>query len=271
MKLNLSVLAFLLVVSSAFSYEIRVQDEKNRSVGYGNWVVKIDGEYLLQQQFLRSGHVVLDVGANIGEWSEHALMAEPAIQLYSFEPLTIECNKLRRNLAPYSNYRIWNLALSDEKGRSNYYYYNDIPEHAGLSGFFYREVLRNDENFSDPEVIQVPCDTLEFFCKEQGLEKIDFLKIDTEGAEWKVIQGAKKLIEDHLITAIQFEYGGCYEDANTTLEQVFNFFQSNNYLVFRIFEEGLISVNEWDSKLENYEISNWVAITREAFSIYFPS
>ena len=51
------------------------------------------------------------------------------------------------------------------------------------------------------------CKTLDTLCKELSLDHIDYLKIDAEGAELKIIQGAKNLLMRHNIKYVQFEYG----------------------------------------------------------------
>jgi len=54
---------------------------------------------------------------------------------------------------------------------------------------------------------EIECKTLDTLCLEIGLEKIDYLKIDTEGAEYKILSGARNLLQKQKITFIQFEYG----------------------------------------------------------------
>ena len=51
------------------------------------------------------------------------------------------------------------------------------------------------------------------------VKEIDFLKIDVEGFELAVIQGSKNMLASG-IKCVQFEYGGTYHDANTTLQQI---------------------------------------------------
>lgn len=65
------------------------------------------------------------------------------------------------------------------------------------------------------------------YLKEQNIERIDFLKIDTEGYEFEVIKGFKDKL--NCIKIIQFEYGGCYLDNNVKLNDVIKYLESKNF------------------------------------------
>lgn len=240
------------------AFEVVPQNDSTFKLGFGEWNIAIDGEADVIRQFIGPNQVVLDVGANCGEWSQFALKTQPSIQIYAFEPVPPVFERLQTTLGNNSHVKLFNHAISDKNGVAQFHYY---PEADGLSGFYYREVLRGDH--PDPIIIDVPEKTLDTFALENNLSHIDFIKIDTEGAEWKVLQGAKNLIQNRLIRAIQFEYGGCYIDAKTTLKSVFNFLTENGYLVFRIIPNGLVSINQWEDRLENYDLSNYFAIRQE--------
>ncbi len=253
----------LLISNVLYGYTIIPENNKSHKLGYGDWYIHTDGELHLLEQFLRPNDVVFDVGANVGEWSLYALEAERSIHLYSFEPLPLIFSDMQSKLSGYPNAQAFNLALSDQRGKRDFCYYDETYEFSGLSGFYVREVLKIDHQL--PKIIEVQQETLPCFCKQQNLDKIDFLKIDAEGAEWIIIKGAAPLIENKRIRAIQFEYGGCYVDAHTTLKEIYDFFSKNDYLLFRIMPHGLIRITQWEPGLENFDLSNYVAITKEDF------
>lgn len=257
---RLCIACFAFLGTNSFAYEIMIESEATKDLGYGEWVVKTDGEFDLMQKLVHSGNTVFDVGANVGEWSLHALELGRPIRLYAFEPLPLIFTDLQQKLSNYSNVQTINLALSNNIGRANFCYYDETYEFSGLSSFYVREVLKADHQ--PPKIIEVEQDTLTHFCLNHNIDKIDFLKIDAEGAEWIILQGAAELIKQSKITAIQFEYGGCYIDANTRLEDIFNFLSQQEYLIFRIIPNGLIQITEWSPHLENFIISNYVAIKK---------
>jgi FkbM family methyltransferase len=251
-----ALLLFFSIHLSAF--QILPQCKETNDLGFGEWNIAIDGEALLMKEFLRPGDCVFDVGGNHGEWSSFALRAEPTIQIKAFEPVPFVFNSLEKLLGNHSHVQLFKHALSDQMGKSIFHYY---PEADGLSGFYYREVLRGDH--PDPLIIEVEQTTLDAFCESNKIEKIDFIKIDTEGAEWKILQGGKNLIKNHRIKSIQFEYGGCYIDAKTTLKNVMLYLTENRYILFRIIPTGLIHISKWEPCLENYILSNYFAIREE--------
>lgn len=252
----LSLVVLFCVQLNAF--EILPQCEETEALGFGEWNIAIDGESVLMQTFLRQNDLVFDVGGNHGEWSTFALGYQPSIQIMAFEPVPPVFEDLKIILGDYSNVQLFNYALSDKIGVTSFFYY---PEADGLSGFYYREVLRGDH--PDPLIIEVEEQTLDFFCEKNGIKEIDFIKIDTEGAEWKILQGAHGLLKNRKIRAIQFEYGGCYVDAKTTLKDVMQYLTGNGYLIFRIMPTGLIHISKWVPSLENYHLSNYFALRKE--------
>lgn len=256
----LLIINVLCVFSPLMSFEIRHQF-RTEIKGYGH-DFNINGEKAVMQHFLKPENVVFDVGANRGEWSQLALEKAPTIRLFSFEPLPVVFENLKMRFLSFDNVYPFNFAFSDEQGKATFYYYTQFSE---LSGFHDRPVLREvlGEQFSTPEAISVSLETLDYFCSSYSISGIDFLKIDTEGAEWKVLNGAKNLLMNHRIHFIQFEYGGCYIDSKTTLKQVIRFLTENHYVIFKIIPEGLIHISRWDASLENYEYSNYFAAYKE--------
>ncbi|HSW85934.1 MAG TPA: FkbM family methyltransferase [Rhabdochlamydiaceae bacterium] len=210
------------------------------------------------KRFLKPGNLVFDIGGNCGEWSQYALKTEPSVQIMAFEPVPSVFERFRTLMQSQNNIRIFNYALSDQKGEAAFHYYLEAD---ALSGFYYREVLRGE--LAEPQLILVQQETLDDFCAGNEISKIDFIKIDTEGAEWRILQGAKNLLKNHQIRAVQFEYGGCYIDAKTSLKQVIRFLTDNHYVVFRIIPSGLIHIAVWKGSLENFDLSNYFAICKE--------
>ena len=79
-----------------------------------------------------------------------------------------------------------------------------LPGHRHvLSSFYLQDCFKDD----DVEIKKIPCKKLDTLALELSLNKIDYLKVDTEGAEYKILCGAKDLLEQKKITFIQFEYG----------------------------------------------------------------
>jgi FkbM family methyltransferase len=92
---------------------------------------------------------------------------------------------LRSNiyLNPEANIKVIEKAVSDEKGRMHFYCSPDAGANGSLIPFTYFSANR----------IEVEVDTLDSLFG--NLERLDFLKVDTEGNELKVLMGARQLLE----------------------------------------------------------------------------
>jgi len=241
-----TILSFL-VFCQLSALPVLVEDTLS---GYDNCNMMTNGESLLLAEFAES-KVVFDVGANKGEWSKIFLAAAPKAQIYAFEPVPQIFTQLSSKLQN-TTVRSFNLALSNvSHARKTIHFY---PKETGMSSLYKRTGVRLSSN-----AITIQTVRLDDFCRENGIHHIDFLKIDTEGSEWDVIQGASTLFANRAIGAVQFEYGGTYKDANITLEQVYQYLTAQGYEVFRITSEGLVPIRAWRPALENYRYSNYLA------------
>ena len=86
------------------------------------------------------------------------------------------------------------------------------------------------------------------------------MKIDVEGAEYDILQGAVHLLKHGLIKIIQFEYGGTYLDAGTSLKGIWNFIKIVNpkYKFYKIYPTKLKSIKQYSDDLETFLYSNWI-------------
>ena len=137
----------------------------------------------------RPGQVALDLGANIGTT---ALVIAQAVgsagRVYAFEPLTHET--LRRNFQANGceNTEVVPLAVGAACGEIEML----VDKFAPGSRIAY---ALGDEHRYDHRA-RVRISTLDDWRREHGVERVDFIKADIEGAEGEAIQGAEQLIRD---------------------------------------------------------------------------
>jgi FkbM family methyltransferase len=134
--------------------------------------------------------VILDIGANTGAFSVLAVM-NPAMRSYAFEPATNTYAILNRNISLnrlHDKIKTFQIALSDRNGKVVLKY----PKSGKDSGLAcIGEPLRFDEWIE----FKVETSRLDDFATEHGIEKVDLIKIDTEGCELFVLKGAEELIK----------------------------------------------------------------------------
>jgi|GEM_PF-981914 methyltransferase, FkbM family len=221
---------------------------------------EVNGDLLVIKKIINKGYVVFDVGANKGDWTKEVLKQCQDVEIHLFEPLPQTYKTLLLNLAePLKEGTIipFNLALAQKEEIKNFYYYEELP----VLSTFYRQVdVEKQGGLTPPRAFPILTTTIDSYCQRQCIKRINFLKIDVEGSEFDVIQGAKQLLKDGNIDYIQFEYGEKYVDAEITLKEVFEYLQKYRYSIFKVLPEGLEYKPDFQLYDENFEDSNFLAV-----------
>jgi len=230
--------------------------------GYEFGDPKRNGEYRFLRKFVKKGMVVVDVGANVGDYSHYIFAFTGGnIELHCFEPVRATFRHLEKRfnrLHQRQKINLNNSGLSDKEGQAKIKIYGATD---GVNSLYERRSAINTHpglaNFRE-EPIRLT--TLDAYVSDCKLGHIDLLKIDVEGHELKVLEGAVNVIEKGKVTVIQFEYGGCFLDSGAKLEKIYGLLSQNGYKLFRLLPYGKIKVRNFHSYLENYKFSNWIAI-----------
>jgi FkbM family methyltransferase len=139
--------------------------------------------------------VFYDVGANCGQYA--VALASAARSVYAFEPIGAIYAVLERNIARngLANVTPLPLALGAERGRATFFLYSS----SGLSG-----AIERDERPEGEEEVEVA--TVDGLLEAGELLPPDIVKIDTEGTELFVLQGARNTIREFApILVLEFD------------------------------------------------------------------
>jgi FkbM family methyltransferase len=205
----------------------------------------------LKSRINRRDPVLFDVGANLGEYSNLlGSIFGPSSQIYAFEPSAATYVELKKRLM-HSNIQPVNVGLSDATQELKLFINKD---HSSMASLYQREI----KNVSMNEFEVVSLKTLDEFCNEQGIQKIDFLKIDVEGHEYKVLQGASKMIKNKAIRFIQFEFGGCNIESRVFLKNFWDLLK-DDFKLYRIVSDGVYPITEYNETLEIFTYTNFFA------------
>ena len=193
--------------------------------------LETDGEARLIDRVLRSGvhesrsgRVIVDVGANIGEWTGVVLeRAGDRDVVHCFEPTPSTFVALEARLAHDARVRLNNCALSDATGTARLH---DYGEHSGLNS-----LVVGDFHDRDTELHTVPTVRGDSYCADAGIDRIDLLKIDVEGFEWEVLTGFSGMLGDRRIDVVQFEYGYINAVTRHLMRDFFELFEAFGYVV----------------------------------------
>ena len=167
---------------------------------------------------------ILDVGANIGELSIYFARRLPEARVIAFEPAPENLRDFQENLAlqhpPLTNLELVAEAVGDRRGT--------IAFTVGAGDLNTTMVEANLERLQagrKVSVVEVPCDTLLNLCARLGVDRIDLLKIDTEGGEPRLADS---------IRALKGRIGAAYVEIS-----VFNTLDAYAVLVEAFAEAGL--------------------------------
>jgi FkbM family methyltransferase len=147
--------------------------------------------------------VVFEVGACEGEHTAGYARAFPRAKFYLFEPLPANCEKIEALLAKESwiPAEMLSIALSDEAGEAEFHISSSREaartSEANKSSSLMpprSERARALEWLDFNQSIRVKTDTIDAFCQWRNLEKIDFIHMDVQGAELKVLSGATRML-----------------------------------------------------------------------------
>lgn len=146
-------------------------------------------------KLLRRADVILDVGGNIGDYcTTFSCIVGNTGHVYTFEPVppTIQILEDTIRRQKLNNVTLIPKAVSDASGNIEIHMPGDDHARPAIH-------VTERESWEAAETVQTfPCEavTLEEFVAGLGIPRVNFIKIDVEGAELLVLQGAKKVLYD---------------------------------------------------------------------------
>ena len=216
-------------------------------------------EQLLVSKLVKPGMLVFDIGANIGDYSVLlSKLVGYSGKVYSFEPTSSTFNKLQERLTQLKCNNVYPLhsAIYSDNTQIEL---NEFPENLSAWNSIGRPQMLDPQgsgqyvSIVNTEIVEAI--TLDSFCKNNEIQKIDYLKVDVEGAETDVLQGAIELLRKKSICFIQFEISQkMLEGLNRNAKSTFDILIEYGYECHRITKNGDIGEEARNSNsfYENY-------------------
>lgn len=180
----------------------------------------------------------IDIGANIGYYSFLAASVNPAVKVYSFEPAKGPHYYFQKNLKanPFTNIKLESDAVSDKTGQITFYEIKNKKYkylRHNLAGESNAGSMTTGRNF---EINTVSSITLDDYIKSNGISSVQLIKMDTEGTEDTILQGAHNVLTEMKPIII------CETIFNTIEDKLERILRKYDYRFFNHTEKGLKKV-----------------------------
>ncbi|MBC8484484.1 MAG: FkbM family methyltransferase [Bacteroidetes bacterium] len=205
------------------------------------------------QKYLKPGMNVVDAGANIGKYS--VLFSEivgPEGSVFAFEPEPITFKTLENNIEVngITNVKAFKHALGSEPGKMtlscSLIHSGDNRLRRSTNG----NVFRKD--------IEVSVVTLDSILENH---RVDFIKIDVQGWEFEVLEGARRILDTNINTVIYFEFAPRL--LNETGHQpiiLLKLLKSHNFRIFQINGEMETEIHNFERYMKTFSDNSFVSL-----------
>lgn len=192
--------------------------------------------------------VIFDVGAHFGYLAkEFARIHNGTCRVYCFEPVSYTYSILERVMHKFANAKLEFFALSNAKGTLEI----TIPvKPSGRLGIGLSHFGPEQEwNYITEEI---RTERLDDYVAQNGIERLDFIKIDVEGAELLVLQGAENTLRTLRPTVYCEVQPSWTKRLGYAPADLFEFMQDKGYRPHVLHEEGLEAIAGYQEEYEDY-------------------
>ena len=105
----------------------------------------------------------------------------------------------------------------------------------------------------------VPLTTLDVYADINEIDRFDLIKVDVEGHEMAVLEGATNLLRRQAVELVQFEYNWRWIAARRYLRDAFELLGDQGYELARVTAAGFLPLGAWEPALENFWEANFLA------------
>ncbi|GEM_PF-1334595 len=177
---------------------------------------------------------VLDVGVNRGTIALHLARLYVDLPIHLIEPIPAQCRYLEERFARFPDLKVHQLALSDRNGSAAFH----VADHIGSSSLFTNsgdEAARHSTH-AVAETITVELARLDDWCAAQGISQVSCMKIDAQGSEFSILQGAERLLSEQAIDMLMLEWFALpHYDGVPLLDEILGLMRSHGYWLYDIF------------------------------------
>ena len=184
----------------------------------------------------------LDIGANIGYVTSWLSQRWNKVSSFEPTPITFECLRLNCN---QDHIDLYNVGLSDREGELNFAVNKNKPDH--------NQIVSEFKSYKKGwDVLKIPVKTVDDF----NLDDVDFIKIDVEGHEYQVVNGALNTIKKcRPLIMLEISYENKLKDKEITKnhKQALDVVLNENYVILKQFGyDYILMPKEWHHQVQQF-------------------
>ncbi len=216
-----------------------------------NYDLATNGERYVLERLKNSGMKILfDVGANLGTWTSMATGILTEAEAHCFEIVPETALKLSVITGSDPRITVNQFGLGDGERDVVVKFYPESPGLSSLVDYPHADAAR---------VVAAKVRRGDWYCRERSIERVDFLKIDVEGAEELVLQGFAEMLDRHRIMIIQFEYGRANILQHFLLYDAYQLLTSHGFVVGKLYPDG-VDFRPYSFDREDFQGPNYLAV-----------
>ncbi|ASY12567.1 methyltransferase [Candidatus Planktophila dulcis] len=154
-----------------------------------------------------SPSLIIDVGGHNGSSIERYRKIWPAVKIHSFEPNSELMQEMLAKFSDLANIKLNRLGVSNFRGKSSFNIHSTSTGSSSILAVDRETEFSRRRGIADSTVSTVEIDvtTLDSYLNENALESVNILKVDVQGYEFEVIQGAQNSLRSGKIDFVEIE------------------------------------------------------------------
>lgn len=254
---------------------IRAYAHARRAVSRNRRNVKHEPETLLLPELLAADDVMLHVGASDGRHSFVMSNASPQGRIFAFEPNGFSYRVLRHAMRMQDMSRVsaYHMAVTETPGSVTLTVPVKTSGRMGRAfGVIGAAATRSETGSSVARQETVPATSIDSFVAQNGIARVDFLRMDIEGAEAPALRGAVRTLDRDLPNAlIEIHPVSLRENFGTDSEAIVQVFLTRGYRMFGLDAGGALKETrtyDWDGPWKDYFFIHPTRIPRLPLGVF---
>ena len=208
--------------------------------------------FKLIRSYISSKSIVFDIGANIGGWSERiAPIIGKEGTLFAFEPIPESYEILVKKMRDFNQVQVINKAVSNKNGSNiiSFGATSFAPPEAAIIDT--ADQFQGKGNLKSMKIETIRLDDF-YRNSSSSLQPVSFMKIDVEGHELNVVEGAESIIDRFKPTIFMEILREKWVDEKPEKSEVAEFLSKKGYKISQLQYEKIAEIADFDPNFENF-------------------